>query len=209
MATDCPSSRLRISSNVPKKSAPSRSILLMNAIRGTLYRSAWRHTVSLWASTPSRRAEHHHAAVQHAQAALDLGREIDVAGRVDQVDDHVFPAKGDAGGLDRDAAFLLLGIEVGDSVTPIHVSHAVRGAAVEQHPLGERGLARVDVGNDADIAELESWRAMACSVKGRDGASATRWLRYRKLALRGCGQWQRRYRRKNNAAPGHPPQHGE
>ena len=31
-------------------------------------------------------AEHHHAAVQHAQAALDLGREIDVAGRIDQVD---------------------------------------------------------------------------------------------------------------------------
>ena len=31
-------------------------------------------------------AEDHHAAVEHAQAPLDLGREIDVAGRVDQVD---------------------------------------------------------------------------------------------------------------------------
>ena len=38
-------------------------------------------------------AEHHDAAVQHAQAALDLGREIDVARRVDQVDDDVLPRK--------------------------------------------------------------------------------------------------------------------
>ena len=31
-------------------------------------------------------AEDHHAAVQHAEAPLDLGGEIDVAGRVDEVD---------------------------------------------------------------------------------------------------------------------------
>ncbi len=58
----------------------------MNASRGTLYLSACRQTVSLWASTPSRARKHDHAAVEHAQAALDLGREIDVAGRVEQVD---------------------------------------------------------------------------------------------------------------------------
>ena len=36
-----------------KKSAPVRSILLMNAIRGTLYWSAWRQTVSDWGCTPA------------------------------------------------------------------------------------------------------------------------------------------------------------
>ena len=40
-------------------------------------------------------AEDHHAAVEHAQAPLDLGREIDVAGRVDQVDLDVLPGEGD------------------------------------------------------------------------------------------------------------------
>ena len=34
-------------------------------------------------------AEHHDAAIEHAQAPLDFGREIDMAGRVDQVDHDV------------------------------------------------------------------------------------------------------------------------
>ena len=37
----------------PVKSAPMRSILLMNAIRGTAYLSAWRQTVSDCGSTPA------------------------------------------------------------------------------------------------------------------------------------------------------------
>ena len=36
-----------------RKSAPTRSILLTYAIRGTPYRSAWRQTVSLCGSTPA------------------------------------------------------------------------------------------------------------------------------------------------------------
>ena len=35
------------------KSAPVRSILLTKQIRGTSYLSAWRHTVSVWGSTPA------------------------------------------------------------------------------------------------------------------------------------------------------------
>ena len=34
-------------------------------------------------------AEDHHAAVEHPKAPLDLGGEVDVAGRVDQVDPDV------------------------------------------------------------------------------------------------------------------------
>ena len=44
--------RSRIMSMTWKKSAPTMSILLTYAIRGTLYSSAWRHTVSDWGSTP-------------------------------------------------------------------------------------------------------------------------------------------------------------
>ena len=36
-----------------RKSAPTRSILFMNAMRGTRYLSAWRQTVSDWGWTPA------------------------------------------------------------------------------------------------------------------------------------------------------------
>ena len=43
----------RISSTVRSKSAPTRSILLTKASRGTRYLSAWRQTVSDWGWTPA------------------------------------------------------------------------------------------------------------------------------------------------------------
>ena len=55
-------------------------------MRGTRYLSAWRQTVSDCGSTPPTRIEDGDRAVEHAQAALDLDREIDVARRVDDVD---------------------------------------------------------------------------------------------------------------------------
>ena len=45
-------SRSRIIRTTLSKSAPTRSILLTKAMRGTLYLSAWRQTVSDWGSTP-------------------------------------------------------------------------------------------------------------------------------------------------------------
>ena len=75
-----------ISVDAPKKSAPMRSILLTKAMRGTLYLFACRQTVSDCGSTPPTRAEDRDGAVEHAQGALDLDREVHVAGRVDDVD---------------------------------------------------------------------------------------------------------------------------
>ena len=69
-----------------RKFAPMRSILLTKQMRGTPYLSAWRHTVSDCGSTPATAVEHAHRAVEHAQRALDLDGEVDVAGRVDDVD---------------------------------------------------------------------------------------------------------------------------
>ena len=85
--------RSRISVTTAAKSAPTRSILLMNAMRGTWNLSAWCQTVSDCGSTPDDAAEDDHRAVEHAQAALDLDGEVDVAGRVDQVDLVVAPGE--------------------------------------------------------------------------------------------------------------------
>ena len=64
------------------------------------------------------------------------------------------PGEADAGRLDGDAAFLLLGIVVGDGGALIDLADAVGETAVVEHPLGDGGLAGVDVGDDADVAEL-------------------------------------------------------
>jgi hypothetical protein len=47
------SRRSRIIATVRSKSAPMRSILLTKQMRGTWYLLAWRHTVSVWGSTPA------------------------------------------------------------------------------------------------------------------------------------------------------------
>ena len=93
-------------------------------------------------------------AVEHAQAALDLGGEIDVAGRVDQVDRAVAPLEGNAGAVDGDAAFLLFLVVVGVGGALIDAAELVLGAGVKEDVLGGRRLAGIDVGNDADVADL-------------------------------------------------------
>ena len=93
-------------------------------------------------------------AVEHAQAPLDLHREVHVAGGVDNVDLVVVPEAGGGGGGDGDPALGLL-------LHPVHRGGAVVGltdlvvdAGVEQDALGDGGLAGIDVGHNADIADL-------------------------------------------------------
>ena len=93
-------------------------------------------------------------AVQDAQGALDLDREVDVTRRVDDVDLVVFPEAGRRGGRDRDAALLLLLHPVHRGRAVVDLTDLVVDAGVEQDALGRGGLARVDVGHDPDVADL-------------------------------------------------------
>src|SRR5262249_24498363 len=56
--------------------------------------------------------------------------------------------------VDGDALGLLEGVEVGGGVALVHVADLVLGPAVVEQALGGRGLAGVDVGDDADVAEV-------------------------------------------------------
>ena len=96
--------------------------------------------------------EHAHSAVEDAQGALHLHREVHVSGRVDDVDGAPLPLAGDGGGLDGDATFLLLHHEVGCGIALMYLAGLVDLAGVEEDALGRGGLARVDVGHDADVA---------------------------------------------------------
>src|SRR5262249_9156848 len=99
-------------------------------------------------------AEDDDPALQHAERALDLDREVDVPRRVDDVDAVVAPEAGGGGRGDRDATLLLLDHPVHDGGALVHFADLVADARVVEDALGGRGLAGIDVGHDADVARL-------------------------------------------------------
>src|SRR5690606_29010877 len=98
------------------------------------------------------------AAVEHAQAALHLGREVDVARGVDDIDlaflarDAIAPGRGDGRRGNRDTTLTLLHHPVGDGRTLVHLAHAVDATGVEKDAFGRRRLAGIDVRDDADVS---------------------------------------------------------
>src|SRR3954470_13203196 len=100
------------------------------------------------------RVEQRDRAVEHAQRALDLDGEVDVAGRVDDVDAVVAPLAGGRGGRDRDAALLLLLHPVHRRGALVDLADLVGPPRVIEDALGRRRLARIDVGHDPDVPGL-------------------------------------------------------
>ena len=91
-------------------------------------------------------------AVDHRQDALDLGAEIGVAGRVDDVDVGAVPVDRRALGEDGDPALLL---EVGRIHRPLLDALVVaEGAGLAEQLVDQRGLAVIDVGDDRHVAEF-------------------------------------------------------
>ena len=105
---------------------------------------------------PAHGAEHQDRPVQDAEAALDLDGEIDVAGRIDEVDAGVVPVDRGGGAGDGDAAFLFQFhvVHGGAAAVAVDLLHAMDSPGVIQDPLAQGGLARVDVGGNADITEV-------------------------------------------------------
>ena len=102
--------------------------------------------------------EHGNRAVEHPQGTLDLDGEVDVAGRVDDVDLVVLPPTGRRGRRDRDAALLLLLHPVHRGAAVVDFTDLVVDAGVEQDALGRRRLAGIDVRHDADVADASQVR---------------------------------------------------
>jgi hypothetical protein len=99
---------------------------------------------------PLRGVDQQDRALAGRERPADLVGEVHVAGRVDQVE--LVPLVEQANGLrlDRDAAFAL-------QVHPVEVLGAHRalvdGVRELEHPVGQRGLAVVDVRHDAEVAD--------------------------------------------------------
>ena len=92
--------------------------------------------------------------VEDAQGALDLGREVNVARGVDDLDDGVLPEARGGGGLNGHATLLLLNHPVHGGGAIVDLTDLVGLARVVQDSLGGRGLTGIDVGHDADIAHV-------------------------------------------------------
>ena len=90
-------------------------------------------------------------AVEDAEDALDLGDEVGVAGRVDEVDREVADEERGDRGADGDAAFALELERVGLGGAGVDAADVVDRAGGEEESLGEGGLTGVDVGEDAEI----------------------------------------------------------
>ncbi len=103
---------------------------------------------------PANRTKHGHRAVEHAQAAFDLDRKVDVAGGIDDVHAMLAPEAGRRGGRDADAALLLLLHPVHDSGAIVNFTHGPRHAGIEEDALGGRGFPRIDMRHDPDVAGM-------------------------------------------------------
>jgi predicted Mrr-cat superfamily restriction endonuclease len=99
---------------------------------------------------PCAGVDHQHHALTGGQAAADLVPEVDVAGRVDEVEGVALPVDAHVLRLDRDAALALEVHRV--EVLAAHVAR-IDGAGDLEDAVGERALAVVDVGDDREVAD--------------------------------------------------------
>ena len=89
---------------------------------------------------------------------------------IDKIDAMIVPLACRTGRHDGNAAFLLFGHEIHSGCAVMHLAHAVDFAAVKQHAFGQGGLACVDMGYDADVADAVN------AGLARHGGSRAGWL---------------------------------
>ena len=100
-------------------------------------------------------------------------------GRVDEVNPVAVPAAGHRRGEDGDPAVTLLGVEVGDGRAVMDFAALVGGSGDIQDPFGDGGLAGVDVGEDAQVADAAQ-RAVESMVRvSAHGTGPSRVIRAR------------------------------
>ena len=111
------------------------------------------HRLRLWLDA-GHRFENHDTAIENPQAAFHFGSEVDVAGRVYDVDPVAIPLCGRGGGTDSDSAFTLQVHEIHDRRAFVDVADLVRLAGEEEHAFRDGGLPSVNMCNKADIPDL-------------------------------------------------------
>ena len=113
--------------------------------------------------------EHHPLA--GGERPADLVAEVDVAGRVDQVQDVALPVHPDVLRLDRDPPLPLEVHRI--EVLRAHVA-GIDGAGQLEHPIRERRLAVVDVSDDGEVADSCEVHRLLRGLGGKGQAATAR-----------------------------------
>ncbi len=103
---------------------------------------------------PGNGVEYCDGTVENSKGTLDLDREVNVTGGVDDVDPVTLPVTGRRRGRDRDAALLLLDHPVHDGSTLVNLTDLVGLTGVIEDALGRRRLPGVDVRHDPDVPRV-------------------------------------------------------
>jgi hypothetical protein len=96
-------------------------------------------------------ARRSHRAIEHIEDAFDLGDEVGVTGRVDQVDRHVVDEERHDGGSDGDAALAFERERVGLGVAVVDAADLVDDAGGVEQPLGQARLPGVNMRQDPKV----------------------------------------------------------
>ena len=107
-------------------------------MRGTrILSSACRHTVSDCVAQPRLTAqEQSYCTIEDAEAPLHFDSEIDVTGRINNIDTLIAPETGCSGRRDRDSALLLLDHPIHRRCAFMHFADLVVDPGVVEHTLG-------------------------------------------------------------------------
>ena len=111
------------------------------------------HLLGLWLHT-FLTVEDGDGAIEDAQGALNLNGEVNVTRGVNDVDLVVVPETGHGSRGNGDAAFLFLCHPVSGGCTVVGLAHLTVDTGVEENTLGSGRLTSIDVGHDANVADL-------------------------------------------------------
>ena len=103
------------------------------------------------------------SAVENAQRALHLDREVNVTGRINDIDAMILPMAGRRSRRNRNAALLFLCHPVHRGSAIMNLADLVGDARIKEDTLCRRCLSGIDVSHDADIASFFQ-RKLSCHL---------------------------------------------
>ncbi len=105
--------------------------------------------------------QHEHRSVEHRERPFDLGDEVGVAGRVDDVHGQVADGEGDDCGSDRDAALTFERQRVGLRRSLVDAAESVDRAGRVEQPFGEGRLTGVYMRQDPQVQRVQAFGPLA------------------------------------------------
>ena len=122
---------------------------------------------------PVGSADDQNGVVQHLEGALHLAGEVHMAGGVQQGDGHGLQGEHRLFGEDGDAPLPLLGVGVQKGVPVVHPAQAAQLAAGVQKSLGQGGLARVHMGQNAhsQMFVFHTQHPKSAKIPSKNGAA--------------------------------------